>query len=244
MKIVSIVSLIVSVLCALCLVCCIPAYYNFYGFAAVGYKWIEVLFAYLLCVFCLVEVFMRLCNREVARLFLFWMAFISLVIALSWIFALLIIVIGLSCTEYLRARLDPNGIFPVAVGVIFVIWFLSFSLRCMLRARILAQEEVVIRKEESFCGFPKKLDKCNEESRARNNPCVGTIFCFMLFFVLLSYSPLLAIVGGIAAIIKLSLMLFSRRRKPVNVSSKISSKRITLCSCDSMDSGAVEKGCR
>ena len=94
MKIASIVLLIISVLCTLCLLCCIPAYSNFYGVDAVGYKWIEVLFVYLLCVFGFVEVFVRLCDKGVARVFLFCMAFISLWIALLWFFALLIVEIG------------------------------------------------------------------------------------------------------------------------------------------------------
>lgn len=228
MKIASIVSLIVSVLCILCLACCIPAYSNFYGVAAAGYKWIEVLFFCLLSVFGFVEVFARLFNEGTARVSLFCMAFISLGIALFWFFVLLIVEIELPCMGFVKAHLDPNGIFPVAVGVMFVIWYLSVSLRCLFRARILTRQESLIRKEEPLCAFQRKFGKCDTESRARNNPYVGAIFCFILFFVVLSYSPLLAIVGGIAVIMKLLLVWFSKRRKSVNVSSKIGKMRMAM----------------
>ena len=212
MKIASLVLLAISVLCVLCLACCVPAYYNFYGGAANGYKWMQVLFVCVLYAVGAVEVITHLLHRENngVAVFLYSMAIISAWFALLCVLSVLIVVIDMPCLGFLKYQLDPNGIFPVAIGVTFAIWLFTVSLRCVLRARILAQLEVASRKKQSSSCSQKKPCKRTEGCESRNNPYVAAVLCCIVFFVLLSYSTLLAIALGILVSIKLLASVLSR----------------------------------
>lgn len=212
MKIASLVLLAISVLCVLCLACCVPAYYNFYGGAANGYKWMQVLFVCVLYAVGAVEVITHLLHRENngVAVFLYSMAIISAWFALLCVLSVLIVVIDMPCLGFLKYQLDPNGIFPVAIGVVFAVWLFSVSLRCVLRARMLAQGDVSSRDEQLSGCSQKKTCQCTEGCKSRNNPYVAAVLCCIIFFGLLSYSPLLAIVFGFVAIIRLLVAWFSR----------------------------------
>lgn len=212
MKITSVVLLAISVLCVLCLACCVPAYYNFYGGAANGYKWMQVLFVCVLYAVVFVELITYRLNQEIkmATTFLYGMAIISAWFALLCVLSVLIVVVDMPCLGFLRNQLDPKGIFPVAIGVVFAIWLFTVSLRCVLRARILAQLEVSSRDEQLSGCSQKKTCQCTEGCKSRNNPYVAAVLCCIVFFVLLSYSTLLAIALGILVSIKLLASVLSR----------------------------------